>query len=160
MDITLRKFSPEDAPRVAELVGDREVSRWTSNIPYPYTQLDAVEWINKMALDTSARAFAVELDDQLVACISHWPNASGEIEIGYWVGRPYWGKGICSTALRLMLDGKSFPAGSDIYARVMESNAASRRVLEKAGFTYLENTVIRKAGKASPAQIYVRRAAL
>ncbi len=59
---------------------------------------------------------------------------SGEREVGYWIGREYWGQGIATEALRLLLDEiRSRP----LYAHVAKSNVASRRVLEKCGFTVL-----------------------
>ena len=45
----LRKFTIQDANRVASLVGDESVSKWTSNIPFPYVEQDAIEWITGTA---------------------------------------------------------------------------------------------------------------
>ena len=59
---------------------------------------------------------------------------SGEREVGYWIGREFWGKGIATEALRLLLgEIRSRP----LYAHVAKNNAASRRVLEKCGFRVL-----------------------
>ncbi len=158
MNISLRKFSADDAARVAELVGDEAVSNWTSKIPYPYSKQDALDWIGQTDLDASRRVFAVELNGQLVACVSYWPLIKGGFEVGYWVGKDYWGKGICSKALELLLSTESFPSTFDVYARIMEGNIRSQRVLEKCGFSFLESGAICKGSQESKAKIYIRRA--
>ena len=55
----------------------------------------------------------------------------GEYEVGYWLGKEYWGKGIASTALAQFLE---FIETRPLYAHVAKHNIASRRVLEKCGF--------------------------
>lgn len=55
----------------------------------------------------------------------------GEPEVGYWLGREFWGRGIATEALRLLLEEVRF---RPLYARVAVRNVASRRVLEKCGF--------------------------
>ena len=56
---------------------------------------------------------------------------SGEREVGYWIGKEYWGKGIASTALEGFLE---LVVERPIFAHVAKHNLASRRVLEKCGF--------------------------
>ncbi len=119
MNIRLRKFNLEDAVEVAQLVGDEEVSKWTSQIPFPYSEQDAIDWINSTAVDSSRHPFAVELDGRLVACVSHWPHGAHGVEVGYWVGRTFWGKGVCTNALKLLLASEYFPKGMDVFAKVM-----------------------------------------
>ena len=115
----LRKFNLSDAERVADLVGDYEVSRWTSNIPYPYTVQDAIEWMSMGDSAFDRTPWAVVLDGEVVACVSHWPIDGGQTEVGYWVGRKYWGKGICTQALKTMLAHDSFPTDDIVIAKVM-----------------------------------------
>ena len=82
MNISIRKFSIDDAARVAELVGDKAVSNWTSEIPYPYSKQDALDWIGQTELDASRRVFAVELNGQLAACVSYWPLKKAGLRSG------------------------------------------------------------------------------
>jgi len=145
---------------VAELVGDLEVSRWTSNIPHPYSEQDAFDWITSTGQDDSKHSFAVELDGQLVACVSYWPHGSGGVEIGYWVGKVYWGKGVCSNALKLLLESGAIPSQSDIHARTMAGNTRSQRVLEKCGFEALESGTARREEDELKARFFVRRAVI
>ena len=62
-----------------------------------------------------------------------WPalNASGDLEVTYWIGKTYWGKGVATKALSLFLaEQKTRP----IFARAAHDNSGSIRVLEKCGF--------------------------
>ncbi|GAB5414201.1 MAG: hypothetical protein Cons2KO_18040 [Congregibacter sp.] len=73
MPVSLRKFTLQDAPRVAELVGDEAVSRWMSSVPHPYTVTDAEEWISAMQPGAIRTPFAVDADGQLAGCVAYWP---------------------------------------------------------------------------------------
>lgn len=160
MKIKLRNFRLEDAATVAQLVGDGEVSKWTSNIPFPYSEQDAIAWISAMASDPSRNPWAVELDGRLVACVSYWPHEPDGVEVGYWVGRDFWGKGICTKALTLLLASDQFPTRTDVFAKVMAQNFGSQRVLEKCGFSFLQHGSVCKAGKEIEAMFYVLRTAI
>ena len=155
--IKLRPFILEDALTVALLVGDEAVSQWTSSIPHPYYEQDAIDWIKHSQSDSARTPFAVEVDGRLAGCVSFWPYEGGSVEVGYWVGREFWGRGVCTQALRMLLVAKCFPSDTDVYAKVMAGNEASIRVLEKCGFEYFDDGVIRKNGKGTAAKFYVRR---
>jgi RimJ/RimL family protein N-acetyltransferase len=152
----LRKFVREDAPRVTELVSDYEVSRWTSNIPYPYTLRDAEQWIDSATPESARLPCAVEIDNEIVACVSCWPEESGGFEVGYWVGKSYWGRGIATAALNALLADCSFPESTRVVARVVEKNLASQRVLEKCGFSPIGTCTIDCKGESHAARIFAR----
>jgi len=86
-------------------------------------------WARILA-DTSVRKFSVLLDGQLVGNIAIYLH-EGKREVGYWIGKEHWGKGIATRALAaiLLLD-KERP----LFAHVAKQNPASKRVLEKCGF--------------------------
>jgi RimJ/RimL family protein N-acetyltransferase len=64
---------------------------------------------------------------------------AGERDVGYWIGKEYWGKGIATRALSTFLD---IVEQRPLYARVAKHNIASRRVLEKCGFELIgEDTI-------------------
>jgi len=152
----LRKFTPSDAPRVAALVGDYEVSRWTSNIPHPYVIHDASAWIEFTESDATRHPYAVEVAEEVVACVSYWPHEAGGTEVGYWVGKEHWGKGIATDALKMLLAIESFPNTERIVAKVMDGNFGSARVLEKCGFSLVESCDIQCRGMDAPSSIFVR----
>ena len=130
----LRKFKLQDAARVTALLQDKEIAKWTSNIPFPYSKQDAIKWIQATSIDTADNPYALELDDQIVGCVSHWVNTKSEIEVGCWLGKAYWGKGYATRALAQMLSQSDFPATASVVAQVMTENIDSQRVLLNNGF--------------------------
>lgn len=135
--LRLRRLEPEDAPALAALAGDWEMARWTAQIPHPYAIENARDFIAHAQASAEVRVFGIEtrLDGVLVGCCGfghHW----GPEEIGYWIGRPHWGKGYATEALRRMLRLCFRNFGMDgLCAEILPDNAVSRRVLEKVGFT-------------------------
>lgn len=138
--LTLRAPERRDARRVAELANDFDVVRMTSRMPWPYTRKDAEAFIERCEERDWARdaTFAIELEDEgLAGVLGFFTNAEGEVEVGYWLGRPYWGRGIATEALK----GALVWASRDwrkrcIVAGHFEDNPASGVVLTKADFLY------------------------
>lgn len=87
-------------------------------------------WISILADETIATQ-TILYDGQVAGNIESFVH-DGEREIGYWIGKPFWGKGIATRALTMFLEQvRTRP----LYAHVVKHNHASRRVLEKCGFT-------------------------
>jgi RimJ/RimL family protein N-acetyltransferase len=131
--VLLDGFRLEDAPSVVDLAGDWEVAKWTASIPYPYSLEMAYSWIGSQEHDTNNIIFAVRVDNRLVGCIS-FTKSSGEV--GYWIGRRFWRRGFATAALRRLLTRLRSRGyrGRVAWGACLRDNAASRRVLEKAGF--------------------------
>lgn len=86
-------------------------------------------WAKIMADDSNILK-TILFDGQVAGNIVSWEQ-SGEREVGYWIGKEFWGKGIATKALAAFLGHvKTRP----LYAHVAKHNIASRRVLEKCGF--------------------------
>ena len=138
----LRPVTLEDAPDVQRLAGDRAVADTTLSIPHPYPDGAAAAWIEKHAEGFAAGRqanFAITLREEssLVGANGLVIEAGfGRAELGYWVGRPYWGQGYATEAA-----GEVVRYGFDelwlgrIFATAMTRNPASIRVLEKVGMT-------------------------
>lgn len=144
--LLLRPFTSDDAPRLVELVSAWDVARMTSRIPHPYSPDLAATWI---ASHVSGRAagtdypLAITRDGQIIGCTGlsrapgkDWGLAGDILEIGYWIGVPYWGRGYASEAAGAMIawgfgDLNQPVLGAGHFA----DNPVSRRVLEKLGFT-------------------------
>ena len=130
--LRLRPLMADDAPEIARLAGDWDVARMTALIPHPYTLADAQSFIASAA--GSDHTFAIERDGVLVGCCGA-RSASGTYEIGYWVGKPYWGKGIATDAARaLIAHMRAREPGCAIAISHMAENEASARVIKKLGF--------------------------
>ena len=98
--LVLRAFETADASRVQELAGSREVALNTKNIPHPYPPGAAQEWIASQneKLAQGHHNFAID-DGELVGCIGlRVQNELERAEIGYWIGKPFWGRGYATEA--------------------------------------------------------------
>ena len=77
----------------------------------------------------------IVLDGRVAGNIGSWEQ-DGKREVGYWIGREHWGKGVATKALSGLLEDVST---RPLYAHVVRHNLASIRVLEKCGFTRVED---------------------
>ncbi len=150
--MVIRPWLLSDADALAAALDDAEVqSNLRDGLPYPYTAGDAREFISAMlAAGDGVYAFAITHGGECVGSIAvtrgeNIHRRTGEL--GYYVARTHWGRGLATRAVREIC-GYIF-ANTDIiriYAEPFASNAASCRVLEKAGFT-LEGTLRANAVK-------------
>ena len=140
--LLLRPFSLEDAPRVYELASVAEVAATSLNIPHPYPEALAAEWIagHPQGAKKGMHVFALtrKHDGQVIGGVSlgitHRHNRA---ELGYWIGLPYWNQGYATEAVVRMIQwGFDEHALSRIFAQHFACNPASGRVMEKAGMTY------------------------
>ena len=140
--LTLRSYAPSDAARVAELAGDREVAATTLRIPHPYDASMAAEWIAGLPAEYAAEraiTWAITLTGaELIGSIAlslHLDHHRAEL--GYWVGKPYWGKGYVTEAARSVMDhGFGALHLHRISAHHMSVNPASGTVMKKLGMRH------------------------
>lgn len=131
--LQFRAFGASDAPRVAQLAGDYDVARMTARIPYPYTIVAADQWIASLVEGELVRA--VVIDGELIGAVGLIECGGRTAEIGYWIGKPYWGHGFATEAARALVDHAFGRLG---YRRLtcghFVDNPASARVIAKLGF--------------------------
>jgi [ribosomal protein S5]-alanine N-acetyltransferase len=137
----IREWRHADAAALARLADDREIWLGLRDVfPHPYGIGDALAFIalaNEMVPPTY---FAIEVDGVLTGGIGYTRRTDVErvgAEVGYWLGRAFWGRGIGTAALRL-LTAHAFAAHPELqrlFAVPFSSNVASARVLEKVGYT-------------------------
>ncbi len=151
----LREFTLKDAQRVSYLLGDKAVSEWTANIPYPYDKSDAKEWIERTVSSNERHPFAIELNGTVVGCVSFWPHGKEAVEVGYWVGKEYWGQGIATQALKILMSNSTFPNVTEVVAKVMKGNIGSKRVLSKCGFKLKKACLIPKLDSQIEGCLYI-----
>jgi ribosomal-protein-alanine N-acetyltransferase len=136
---TVRLFRADDAASLAHHANDRAIwSNLRDRFPHPYTLADARAWIAHAASDEQPTSFAIDVEGEVVGGIGLRLNEDVErtsAEIGYWVGRAYWGRGIATDAVRAVTE-HAFTTHdlTRVYALPFAENAASIRVLEKAGY--------------------------
>lgn len=135
--LVLRPFEQSDAPRVQELAGAREVALNTLQIPHPYPDAVAEAWIGGHEEDPNNYSFAID-DGQLAGAIGlRLTHDFDRAEAGYWVGKPFWGRGYATEALDAIIRfGFEELKLHRIYAGYFPRNAASGRVMEKNGMKF------------------------
>lgn len=137
--VSLRPYQLDDADRLAVLLNDPDVTEMTSSIPFPYARSDAEAFLSDVRNEEGRKVSrAILLDGALVGGVGLGPRPGGAEEIGYWVGKPYWGKGIASAAVGAfvaLLDDLQITGAID--AQTVASNEASQRVLINNGFVYV-----------------------
>lgn len=141
--LILRKFELSDASEVQRMAGDRDVARNTLNMPHPYTDGLAEQWISTHEKDYSdgkAIVFAVteSFSGKLVGAIGLMLKRDYRHgEIGYWIGKEYWNKGYCTEAVKAIINfGFNEEKLHKIFANYFGNNPASGRVMEKAGMIF------------------------
>ncbi len=141
--LILRPFRLQDAPRVEELAGDRAIADTTLNIPHPYPPGAAREWIKGHAPSYrkgEGVIYAVVLrpSGELIGAVGLGLELRfNRAELGYWIGKPYWGQGYATEAAALLLDFGFRTLGLQrIMATHLTRNPASGRVMQKLGMTY------------------------
>ncbi|MCH2124361.1 MAG: GNAT family N-acetyltransferase [Pirellulaceae bacterium] len=141
--LVLRPFDLEDAVEVQCLAGDLDIASTTVLVPHPYLDGMAEEWIvthHAAFVDRRILELAIELraTAELVGAISLTLNMRDACaELGYWVGKPYWGNGYCTEAARLIIEfGFHELKLNRVFAKHMTRNPSSGRVLEKLGMQY------------------------
>jgi RimJ/RimL family protein N-acetyltransferase len=140
--LTLRAPIRGDVPDLVRNADNRNVARWLSRLPSPYTRADGIGFVEIIAQRPDERPYAIVLDDHLVG-IMGISFAPGQLpELGYWLGEAHWGKGIATEAGRALVDA-AFATGQfpRLRARAIARNAGSLRVLEKLGFVRTGDTI-------------------
>jgi len=135
----LRPFQADDAPSIAELANDRDI--WLNlrdRFPYPYELAHAEAYFAHVSKQNPPTSLVISVEGRAVGSISLKLGSDIErvnAEIGYWLGKPYWGRGIATAALGGMTQYalKEFKL-TRVFAVPFTRNPASTRVLEKAGF--------------------------
>jgi RimJ/RimL family protein N-acetyltransferase len=141
--LLLRPFTLKDAPIVQKLAGDKTIAETTLNIPHPYPNGLAENWISTHASrfrDNRGAIYAITLPEsrELLGSIGLVTVPDHQrAELGYWLGRPYWNQGYTTEAARELLRFGFTELGLHrIYASHFSRNPASGRVMQKIGMQY------------------------
>jgi ribosomal-protein-alanine N-acetyltransferase len=141
--LILRSFELTDGEDVRRLAGDRAIADTTLQIPHPYEVGMAEEWILTQRLRYEAGeqvVFAVLLREsgQLIGAMGLVIEGQfRRAELGYWIGRPYWGHGYCTEAGKAVLEyGFHSLNLNRIHAYHFKRNPASGKVLQKLGMKH------------------------
>jgi RimJ/RimL family protein N-acetyltransferase len=141
--VHLSEFRSSDKPALIQHLNDRDIYDRTLRIPFPYTDASADEWLALVAKITQQQGHQVHFairsaDDALIGGCGFdgfQVGKSHRAEVGYWLAKPFWGRGIMTSVVQRLCQHAFEEFGLvKITAHVFSHNPASARVLKKCGF--------------------------
>ncbi|MBL0372264.1 GNAT family N-acetyltransferase [Rhizobium sp. KVB221] len=139
--LVLRAPAATDTNAIAHLANNINVASKVSRMPHPYTEKDAEAFVARVASGAMGKCvYAItrnETRDFIGCCGLQAQEEGNGLEIGYWLGEPYWNKGFATEAAQTLIDFGFRHFDIDfIDGRVRVMNIGSRRVLQKCGFQF------------------------
>jgi len=147
--VTLRAWRSADVASLVKYANNPNVARQLRDrFPHPYTAADARQFVQATSKDRPTTGFAITVNGEAVGGVGIAPGADVErfsAEVGYWLGEPFWGRGLTLDAVRL-ISGYAFTTCNmlRLFALPFADNLQSTRVLEKAGYT--REAILRASG--------------
>lgn len=139
MIFTLRPWTLADIDSLVRYANNANIAQFmTDGFPHPYTQENAENFIAFAIKDDPIHIFAIDVNGEAIGGIGLHPQNDIQrknAELGYWLGEPFWGKGIMSQAIKQIVNFGFQSYDIDrIFARPFGSNTASQRILERNHF--------------------------
>jgi ribosomal-protein-alanine N-acetyltransferase len=136
---TIRSWRTADVASVVRHANNAKIaSQLRDRFPHPYTAGDARRFIEAVVAVRPVTTFAIDVNGEAVGGIGFSPGTDVErysAEIGYWLGEPFWGRGIATEAVRIVSDYAFATCNVlRLFALPFADNERSTRVLEKAGY--------------------------
>jgi len=145
--LLLRLPQAADKHTLVEHLNDFDVVKWLSNIPFPYTESDAAEWIELVRLnirdEKPSLQLSIFMDKALIGGVGLRHVDDDLYELGYWLTKSHWGQGLATEAAwELIRYGRENLTHPRIMAHCMKGNGASQSVLKKLGFIVIDEVEI------------------
>ena len=154
--LLLRPSWPEDAHELYQAIADEGIVRNLARAPWPYTEQDAAIFTALEHLDKYPTFRRTDGAPRLVGACG-LGETDGKAELGYWIGRPYWGLGYASEAAKAVVAVAKAIGHERLVAGHFTDNPASGRVLRKLGFSATGKTELRNSlgrGQQVPCALY------
>ena len=135
--LMLRPGWAEDAPALATAIADEKIVRNLATAPWPYTVRDAEAFLAQPRDPVLPSLLIFERTGgapRLVGACGLGRRPSGAVELGYWIARPFWGRGLATESCAALIDIARTLGLSQLEGSHFLDNPASGRVLEKLGF--------------------------
>ena len=158
--LLLRPGWAEDAPALAAAIADERIVRNLATAPWPYRLRDAEAFLAQPRDPVLPSFLIFERTDgepRLIGSCGLARRSSGAVELGYWIARPFWGRGFATEASSALIDIVRALRLPGIQASHFIDNPASGRVLEKLGFEPLGIIALRLScgrGEEAPARMF------
>jgi [ribosomal protein S5]-alanine N-acetyltransferase len=154
--VALSALDPRYAQCLFEFLNDWDVVRMLSEVPWPLRYEDVESFLASEHTETDD--FIIRVEAGPIGVCGVKKPGSGESprempRLGYWIGKPYWGKGYGTEAIAKLVD-RAFqlhPHGR-VGAGVFKENAASQRVLQKLGFSAVGSKMVESRSRGGPVE--------
>lgn len=160
-DFEIRSYRTDDKLAMIKYANNEKVSiNLLDSFPFPYNEIEADMWLSYVTNQRPELNFAIATKDEFIGAIGLKKQEDVyrySYELGYWLGEPYWGKGIMTKAIKAFTEfAFANYKAVRLFAGVFEYNSASGKVLEKAGYKLegrLRKAIVKK-GKVYDQIIY------
>lgn len=140
-DIILRRWKTTDDQQLFKLASDPDIGQRAGWPPHQSVE-ESREIIKSVFMNDTTWAIVSTDTEEIIGAIGYGdscdcklPAREGEAVVGYWIGKPYWNKGLCTKALSLLIDHlRKHTTIKSLISGHFTDNPASGRVLEKCGF--------------------------
>ena len=150
-EVSIRAVAESDLPIFFEHQRDAEAVNMAA-FPAREREAHMLHW-HKIMAEPSSILRTVVWDGNVAGNVVSWDGSDGR-EVGYWIGREFWGRGIATRALQLFLPEVTT---RPLFAHVVRHNVASRRVLEKCGFVVTGAAGVLQEPGADPVAEFILR---
>jgi RimJ/RimL family protein N-acetyltransferase len=137
--LVMRRPSSNDVPAIATLADNRAIAEMVARMPHPYGEAEARAFVAMASRPNASGvvyALTLNTDGTLVGCAGLTATDRG-LELGYWVGEPFWNKGYATEAAHALVDMAFRETTTQVlHVACRVINPASRRVVHKCGFQY------------------------
>jgi RimJ/RimL family protein N-acetyltransferase len=160
--LTLRRPRQADVGALTRLAGDYAIASMTTRMPHPYGEGDARQFVDLVSAQNRDRenTFVIaHREEGLIGAVGFHRGVGQPLEMGYWIGRPYWGQGYATEASRAALGwARADWKRKVVVAGHFADNPASAQVLIKTGFLYtgeVQKRHSRARGEIAPTRMMV-----
>jgi RimJ/RimL family protein N-acetyltransferase len=145
--LRLRPLAKGDVGRIATYASDYDIARMTTRMPHPYGMADAEAFVHRAEQQdpTKDATFAIEIENEgLIGVFGFFTQPGEPLELGYWLGKPWWNQGFATEAAIGALGWADRSWGKRrVMAGHFSDNPTSGAVLCKAGFLYTGDVALR-----------------
>ncbi|MFC6446387.1 GNAT family N-acetyltransferase [Shinella zoogloeoides] len=139
--LVMRAPHEDDIDALAHLANNANIANMVARMPHPYTVADAADFVRRTRAGTIGKCvYAITKADNgaFLGCCGIEPHEDGRtVELGYWLGEPYWNEGYATEAAHALIDMVFRTRDVEqIDARCRVMNIPSRRVIQKCGFQF------------------------
>lgn len=140
--LVLRQPVRDDVDAITELANNENLSKVLARLPFPYNEEHAIDFIDNLARNADEHAYAITLKDGTLIGVTGLHAREERVELGYWLGEPFWGQGLATEATSaLMKAADETDVCPPQHALAISSNTGSINVLKKIGFVVWDEHV-------------------